>query len=328
MEQQPAELMDSPEEAPQEKFEAIRQRLLKAIVYVFAGLGFPALAAALLEAIHYELWISAGVYTGLYLPVLAAAVFFKRLPFAAVAWLLFAAIYGTGVFSLFNGGLSGAGLHLLLALCALASVLSGLRTGLGVMAGSLIAIIAAAAGFSSGFFSLHPLYAANSTAIFSWAAAAAMFLLLGAALVLVPGILQKHLRTSLQAVTCNEQKLMEANRQLQAEIRERKKIEQQLREDEDRLNVLFQYAPDGYYLNDRNGVLIDGNRMAEKLCGYTIAELAGKSFAETGLIRPEDLPRAMAILEKNQRGEPSGPDELTLIRKDGSPVSVEKTARW
>ena len=323
MEQQPAELIDSPEEAPQEKFEAIRQRLLKAIVYVFAGLGLPALAAALLEAIQYDLWISAFVYTGLYLPVLAAAVFFKRLPFAAVAWLLFAAIYGTGVFSLFNGGLSGAGLHLLLALCALASVLSGLRTGLGVMGGSLIAIIAAAAGFSSGFFSLHPLYAANSTAIFSWAAAAAMFLLLGAALVLVPGILQKHLRTSLQAVTCNEQKLMEANRQLQAEIRERKNIEQQLREDEDRLNVLFQYAPDGYYLNDRNGVLIDGNRMAEKLCGYTKAEFAGKSFAETGLIRPEDLPRAMAILEKNRRGEPSGPDELTLIRKDGSPVSVE-----
>ena len=315
--------LESPEAVPQEKFEAIRERLLKAIVYVFAGLGFPALAAALLEALHYDLWGSAAVYTGLYIPVLAAAALFKRLPSAAVEWLLFAAIYGMGAFTLFNGGLSSAGGHLLLALCALASVLAGLRTGLWVMAASLIAIITAAAGFLSGVFSLQPLYAANSTALFSWMAASASFLLLGAALVLVPGILQRHLRTSLQAATRNEQKLMESNRQLHAEISERKKIEQQLRENEDRLNVLFQYAPDGYYLNDRNGVLIDGNRMAEELGGYTKAEFAGKSFAEMGLISPEDLPRANAILEKNRRGEPSGPDELTLIRKNSTPVSVE-----
>ncbi|MGD8500788.1 MAG: PAS domain S-box protein, partial [Phycisphaerales bacterium] len=107
------------------------------------------------------------------------------------------------------------------------------------------------------------------------------------------------------------------------DITERIKAENALRESEERLKILFGSAPDGIYLNDLEGRFVDGNRAAEELIGYEKAEVVGKSFAEAGLLSAEQLPRALARLEKTAAGEPVGPDEFTLKRKDGSHVAVE-----
>ncbi len=309
--------------SPEEKLQAIRQRLLKGILYVFAGLGFPALAAGLLESLHLGLWTPACVYIGLYLPVLGAALFWRRLPFALVAWLLFGAMFGLAAYTLFNVGLSGAGFHLLLTLCALSAVLLGIRAGFWIMGLSLIAIAAAGFGLSSGLVALEPGFAGNSSSFFSWAAAGGTFLLLGGVLVLTPGILQGRLQYWLDVATKNEGRLLETNERLKQEIHEREKAEKTLRDSEERLKVLFEYAPDGYYLNDPNGVLLDANHMAEKLSGYSRAQLVGANLLEAKLLSPDDLPRALSILEENRQGRATGPNALTLLRKDGRPVSIE-----
>ena len=44
------------------------------------------------------------------------------------------------------------------------------------------------------------------------------------------------------------------------DITDRKRMEQELRSSEDRLRILFEYAPDGYYLSDLKGTFIDGNK--------------------------------------------------------------------
>jgi len=314
---------DNSRNTPEEKLQAIRLRLLKGIVYVFTGLGFPTLVAGLLEALHLGLWAPAVVYTGLYIPVLGSAIFWRRLSFTVVAWLLFGAMFGLAAFTLFNVGLSGAGFHLLLTLCALSSVLLGIRAGLWVMALSLIAIAAAGFGLSSGLLALEPGFAGNSTSFFSWTAAGGTFLLLAGALVLIPGILQGRLQFWLDAATKSEGQLLETNKRLEQEIHERKKAEKTLRDNEERLKVLFEYAPDGYYLNDPNGVLLDANHMAEALSGYSRAQLVGANLLETKILSPDDIPRAVSMLEENRQGRASGPHELTLLRKDGTPVSVE-----
>jgi len=107
------------------------------------------------------------------------------------------------------------------------------------------------------------------------------------------------------------------------DITERKKAEEALRQNEQRLKILFESAPDAIYLNDMEGNFVDGNKAAEKMVGYAKEELIGKSFAEAGLLSSEHLLRALANLEKNAMGKPTGPDEFTLIRKDGSTVPVE-----
>jgi PAS domain-containing protein len=43
----------------------------------------------------------------------------------------------------------------------------------------------------------------------------------------------------------------------------------ELKNSEDRLKILFEYAPDAYYLSDLNGVILDGNKAAEDLIRVT-----------------------------------------------------------
>ena len=107
------------------------------------------------------------------------------------------------------------------------------------------------------------------------------------------------------------------------DITERKKAEVELQESEERLKILFEYAPDGIYLNDLNGNLVDGNKAAEELAGYAREELIGKNFAEAGLLSPQDTEKAVARLRKTAAGEPVGPEEFTIRRKDGSEVAAE-----
>ncbi len=121
-----------------------------------------------------------------------------------------------------------------------------------------------------------------------------------------------HINGDIQGIVCVAQ-----------DITERKRAERELREREERLKILFDFAPDAYYLNDFKGKFIDGNIAAEKLIGYKKEELIGKSFLKLNLLPAHQLPKAAALLAKNAMGKPTGPDEFTLNRKDGTQVTVE-----
>ena len=107
------------------------------------------------------------------------------------------------------------------------------------------------------------------------------------------------------------------------EDKERKQAEEELKDSEEYLKILFDYAPDAYYINDLKGNFIDGNKAAERLTGYKREELIGKSFLKLKLLSLADIPKAAKLLVKNLRGQPTGPDELVLNRKDNSKVTVE-----
>ena len=103
----------------------------------------------------------------------------------------------------------------------------------------------------------------------------------------------------------------------------RKRVEEALNSSEERFKILFEYAPDAFYLNDLEGNFIDGNKAAEELIGYKREDLIGKNFLKLGLLPPECIEKAVKGLVKNFTGKPTGPDEFILIRKDGQQVPVE-----
>ncbi len=110
---------------------------------------------------------------------------------------------------------------------------------------------------------------------------------------------------------------------LSSDITKQKQAEEKLKDSEEYLKILFDYAPDAYYVHDLKGNFIDGNLAAERIIGCKKEELIGKSFLKLKLLSTKDMPKATKSLAKNIMGLPTGPDEYVLNRKDKSTVAVE-----
>jgi len=129
-------------------------------------------------------------------------------------------------------------------------------------------------------------------------------------------------RESAKAVRDSEGKFLYYDGSVE-DITEQKRAEDKLRSSEERLRILFEYAPDAYYLTDLKGHFIDGNKAAEKMLGLNRNELIGKSFLKLNLLSLKQIPRAAKLLVKNSLGRATGPDEFVLNRRDGIKITVE-----
>lgn len=121
----------------------------------------------------------------------------------------------------------------------------------------------------------------------------------------------------------NLQKISVSRGSLLEEIAERIKAEEEVKDSEERLKVIFENAPDGIFLYDLKGVFIDGNRASEEMVGYKREDLIGKNMAQAGIVPKGEIPRLLANLAKIAMGRSTGPDEFTLIKKNGSSIMIE-----
>ncbi len=87
--------------------------------------------------------------------------------------------------------------------------------------------------------------------------------------------------------------------------------------------VLFENAPDGYFLSDLRGIFIDGNRAAEAMSGYKREELIGKNMIKVGLLKAGQISSVVARLAAHALGGKTEPGEFVLTRKDKSSFMAE-----
>ena len=106
------------------------------------------------------------------------------------------------------------------------------------------------------------------------------------------------------------------------DITERKHMEAELRSSETSLKALFEEAPDAHYLNDAQGIFLDGNRASEELTGYKREELRGQSFLTLDLIAAHDREKMAALIPVCLH-QATGPFEVVLNRKDGRRAIAE-----
>ncbi|HXX58246.1 MAG TPA: PAS domain S-box protein [Thermodesulfovibrionales bacterium] len=108
------------------------------------------------------------------------------------------------------------------------------------------------------------------------------------------------------------------------DVSERKKAEQALIESETRYRMLFESAGDGIFILDaedgKKGQIVDANRSAAKMHGYTVEELVGLNIAD--LDTPDVAERIPERIERMLTGEWITA-ELTHRRKDGTVFPVE-----
>ncbi len=107
------------------------------------------------------------------------------------------------------------------------------------------------------------------------------------------------------------------------DISERKATEAVLKDFNERMHILFDCAPDAYFLLDHNGVVIDGNQAAEELTGYHRLELFRRNFSDVNLLSTSDMRTMEKCLADVTQNKASRQDQFTLMRRDGSTVPVE-----
>jgi PAS domain S-box-containing protein len=89
------------------------------------------------------------------------------------------------------------------------------------------------------------------------------------------------------------------------------------------LASIVESSEDAIVSKDLNGIIRSWNRGAERVFGYTAAEVVGKSIAI--LIPPDRLEEEPKILERLKRGERVEHFETIRVRKDGSLLNVSLT---
>ncbi|MFL5656195.1 MAG: PAS domain S-box protein, partial [Ktedonobacteraceae bacterium] len=114
--------------------------------------------------------------------------------------------------------------------------------------------------------------------------------------------------------------------QAQAEIRERKKVEEALRESEAHKGAVFDTALDSIITMDHMGKIVEFNPAAERTFGYARNEVIGQDMAELIIPQPlrERLRRGLAhYLATGEGAIIDRRIEIVAMRQDGSEFPIE-----
>ena len=275
-----------------------QERLLLVFVLIGAVLGLFVYLPSVALSIKEDLWIVAVADTVMYAWIVI--LFFRPpIPFAVRAVTVSLISYILGMVLLLTIGPFGGGPVWLFAFPVIVAILLGLRISLIALAvnvGTLIII-----GVLLQFDTMQWDYSSTNP-VEKWIVIGLNFMLISSIVTIAIALISSGIQDLLK-----RQKSMLAS----------------LEKSEEKFRVLFEFAPDAYYLNDLQGALIDGNRTAEDLLGYKKKALIGKNFLELNLLSPDQLPKAAKLLRRNLEGKETGPDEFILNNKSGESIAVE-----
>lgn len=104
------------------------------------------------------------------------------------------------------------------------------------------------------------------------------------------------------------------------DITERKKIEDALRESEDKYRSIFETAANLITSVDTNGIIVDCNNRTGEVLGYEREEIIGQPMSK--IIRPDYMDKAYESLNEIMTTGYSYNKEYKMVRKDGSLIDV------
>jgi len=101
-----------------------------------------------------------------------------------------------------------------------------------------------------------------------------------------------------------------------SDITERRRMEDALRDSEEKFKDLAEHLPNMVFINQR-GRVVFANRKCEEVMGYSREEFYAPDFDFMGLIEPEHHAMIQANIVKHQKGAEVPPCEYTLRTRDG-----------
>jgi len=120
-----------------------------------------------------------------------------------------------------------------------------------------------------------------------------------------------------QALQQRTAQLQTANKQLESELAERARVEDAIRESEERFHRLSEASLEAIVIHDE-GILLNANSQYSKMFGYAPEELPGKQVIPLTV-----APEAIEAVRKEIATGGEGPYESTGLRKDGTRFPME-----
>ncbi len=105
--------------------------------------------------------------------------------------------------------------------------------------------------------------------------------------------------------------------------KEKRRVEEALRESEEKNRNLIEYANDAIFTLDLNGAFQLVNKKFEEITGIKREEVIGKKMVEIELIEPEYSELVDQDIKKKIRGEPGEPYEIEIINREGERKYLE-----
>jgi PAS domain S-box-containing protein len=289
-------------------------RVLDALLYVAATLGALAVAGSLVRWVQHGWHVQYGMHLVVYLVILTGLVAGRRFPRTARVAILLAPLGLNAVGNLYWNGLASTGILTLATFCVLAAILAGLRAAILALAASLIAIALIGVGVHNGaipVLSDPQAYLRSGT---EWFAFSSLFATLVVTVILCVTFIQKAYSRSLE-------QLQAANAGLQREVEERRRVERELAEREEKYRLLAETARDGIFTQDMNLKLTYVSPSGAAMFGYEPEELMSLGLQD--MLTRASLERALESFAQMAARAREGAVEVPLmeyecVRKDGS----------
>ncbi|HEX9020259.1 MAG TPA: PAS domain S-box protein [Nitrospirota bacterium] len=109
------------------------------------------------------------------------------------------------------------------------------------------------------------------------------------------------------------------------DVTEQVRLEQKLKESEEKYRDLYDHAPDGYYSIAGNGLIVEVNHTFLNMLGYRREEVVGKIFIDDLLLK-ESVGTCHARFPELKKTGRMTDVEITMKKKDGSPLPVVVSA--
>jgi PAS domain S-box-containing protein len=119
---------------------------------------------------------------------------------------------------------------------------------------------------------------------------------------------------SISAISIEEQNLIMG---FARNISERRKIEEKLKESEEKYRSIVDLSPDGIAVASLRGKILMVNKAFLDLTGFSEDEIVGKHFTKLGTLRPSEMPKYVKLFMNILRSKKPAPFEFVYLKKDG-----------
>lgn len=239
----------------------VRKDLLSLILLIINILVFPVLLLGTIEAIKLQQLFGAISFATLYLPILSAFIFQKKLPYKISTLLLLFSGISIGVVNIIVYGFSGAGLPIFCFMGVLAALFLGSRAGYITIFLCSIPMIIVAVLMTNNILPVGVDLMEISTLPLSWATAIIVMLFLGSMMIFGFGILQRNLTETIKYSESQAFELSEANSEYETINEELRESNEELylsrakAEESDRLKSAFLANMSHEIRTPMNGIL-------------------------------------------------------------------------